>query len=49
MVALFSGVGVAQADVLSVSLTVHIINTLLSCWGGLLLLRRPAAAAPNAA
>lgn len=48
MVALFSGVGVAKADVLSVSLTVHFINTLLSCWGGLLLLRRPAAA-PNAA
>lgn len=49
MVALFSGVGVAKADVLSVSLTVHFINTLLSFWGGLLLLRRPAAAAPKAA
>lgn len=49
MVALFSGVGVAKADMLSVSLTVHFINTLLSLWGGLLLLRRPTAAAPNAA
>jgi uncharacterized membrane protein YbhN (UPF0104 family) len=42
MVALFAAVGVSKADVLSVSLTVHIINTLLSLWGGFLLLRRPA-------
>ena len=40
IVTLFGAVGISQADVLSVSLTVHIINTLLSLWGGFLLLRR---------
>jgi uncharacterized membrane protein YbhN (UPF0104 family) len=48
MVALFGAVGVSQADVLSVALTVHFINTALSLWGGVLLLRRPAAPALNA-
>jgi uncharacterized protein (TIRG00374 family) len=42
MVALFAGVGIAKEDVLAVVLTVQIINTVLSLWGGLLLLKRPA-------
>jgi uncharacterized protein (TIRG00374 family) len=41
MVVLFSAAGVAPADVLSVSLTVHLINTVLSLWGGALMLTHP--------
>jgi uncharacterized protein (TIRG00374 family) len=40
LVILFGQVGVAAADILAVSLTAHLLNTLLSVWGGLLLLRR---------
>jgi uncharacterized protein (TIRG00374 family) len=40
MVALFGAVGISQTDVLSVSLTIHLINTLLSLWGGALLIRQ---------
>ncbi len=42
MVVLFGAAGIARADVVAVSLTIHIINTLLSLWGGVLLLRHPA-------
>ena len=38
MVYLFSSVGVSGADVLSVSLTAHVLNTALSLSGGLMLL-----------
>ncbi len=38
MVYLFSTVGVSGADVLSVSLTAHVLNTILSLSGGLMLL-----------
>jgi uncharacterized protein (TIRG00374 family) len=42
MVLLFSRVGIPGDAVLSVALTVHIVNTLLSLWGGgILLLRKP--------
>ena len=40
MVGLFGAVGISQTDVLSVSLTIHLINTLLSLWGGALLVRQ---------
>ena len=45
MVLLFGQVGVASADILSISLTVHVINAILSVWGGaiLLLRKRPGA------
>lgn len=36
LVFLFSRVGVAAVDVLAVSLTAHLLSTLLSLWGGLL-------------
>ena len=39
MVVLFGAAGISQADILSVSLSVHIINTLLSFWGGILLIK----------
>jgi uncharacterized protein (TIRG00374 family) len=39
MVVLFGAAGISQADILSVSLSVHIINTILSFWGGFLLIR----------
>ena len=38
MIFLFSRVGVSAADILAISLSVHVLNTLLSVWGGLLLL-----------
>jgi uncharacterized protein (TIRG00374 family) len=41
MVVLFGAAGISTADVVAVSLTIHIINTLLSLWGGALLLRLP--------
>jgi len=42
MVLLFAEVGVSAPDVLAVSLTVHILNTLLSFWGGaILFFRKP--------
>ena len=41
MAVLFAAAGIAAADVVAVSLTIHIINTLLSLWGGVLLLRLP--------
>lgn len=34
MVLLFNEVGIAAEDILSISLSVHIVNTLLSLWGG---------------
>ena len=44
MVALFSQVGVASADVLSISLTVFVVNGVLSLWGAAMLLAaRPSA------
>ena len=45
MIVLFGEVGVAAADILSVSLTVYFLNTLLSLAGGVLLVlrRKPAA------
>lgn len=46
MIVLFAQVGVAGSDVLAISLTVFVINTLLSLYGGLLLIRRRAPA-PN--
>jgi uncharacterized protein (TIRG00374 family) len=39
MVVLFGAAGISQADILSVSLTVHVINTMLSFWGGILLIK----------
>ena len=44
MIVLFSQVGVAGSDVLAISLTVFVINTVLSLYGGLLMLRREAPA-----
>lgn len=45
LVLLFAEVGVASSDILSISLTVHILNTTLSLWGGaILLLRKPISA-----
>ncbi len=42
MVMLFAEVGVSSADVLAISLSVYVVNTALSLWGGLILLvRRP--------
>jgi uncharacterized membrane protein YbhN (UPF0104 family) len=41
MAILFGAAGISTADVIAVSLTIHIINTLLSLWGGVLLLRLP--------
>ncbi len=41
MVILFGAAGISRPDVMAVSLTIHIINTLLSLWGGILLLRHP--------
>jgi uncharacterized protein (TIRG00374 family) len=40
MVALFAAVGVEAAHVMAISLTVHVINTVLSLWGGLILVTR---------
>jgi glycosyltransferase 2 family protein len=40
LVVLFAQVGVGAADVLAVSLTAHVLNTLLSAWGGLLMIGR---------
>ncbi|HVT29590.1 MAG TPA: flippase-like domain-containing protein [Lacipirellulaceae bacterium] len=39
MVVLFGAAGISQPDVMAVSLTIHIINTILSLWGGILLLQ----------
>lgn len=39
MISLFGSIGVASADVLSISLSVYSINLLLSLFGGILLLR----------
>jgi uncharacterized protein (TIRG00374 family) len=45
LVLLFAQVNIASADILSISLTVHVINTVLSCWGGIILLvRKPVSA-----
>jgi uncharacterized protein (TIRG00374 family) len=41
MAVLFGAAGISAADVIAVSLTIHIINTLLSLWGGVLLLKLP--------
>lgn len=40
MVALFAAVEVEAAHVIAISLTVHVINTILSLWGGLILVTR---------
>ena len=40
MVVLFAEVGVSSADIMSISLTVHVINTLLSLWGGAIFMTR---------
>jgi len=40
MAILFAEVGVTTADVLSISLTVFVINAILSLWGGVILLSR---------
>lgn len=43
MILLFESVGIAGSDILAVSLTIHLINTVLSLWGGIILmLRKPA-------
>jgi uncharacterized membrane protein YbhN (UPF0104 family) len=41
MAVLFGAAGISAADVIAVSLTIHIINTLLSLWGGVLMLKLP--------
>lgn len=42
MILLFAEVGVSAPDILAVSLTVHLLNTLLSFWGGaILFFRKP--------
>lgn len=41
MALLFGAAGISTADVIAVSLTIHIINTILSLWGGMLLLKLP--------
>lgn len=44
LVVLFAEVGIASADVLAMSLTAHVLNTVLSLWGGIILLvRKPLA------
>lgn len=49
MILLFNEVGVASAEVLSISISVFVVNTLFSLWGGLiLLLRKPVAGQPQA-
>ena len=48
MVLLFAQVGIASAEILSISLTVHVVNMGLSLWGGLIFaLRGPLAKAKD--
>ena len=45
LVLLFAQVNIASADILSISLSVHVINTVLSLWGAIILLiRKPVSA-----